>query len=159
MIELELPYPPSLNRYLKNWRGRMVKSQIAKDYQTVIKLRAKNHLEEKKLDLKPISEKIAVHLTLHAKDRRQMDLDNAKKVVLDALQTVIYDNDRQIDWEFTERGKITPKGENGKLVVRIYEHDEIINLQNQIKSQNKQADTLTQKECWLLALNMDNKNE
>jgi crossover junction endodeoxyribonuclease RusA len=104
---LEFPYPPSVNRYWRSFRGRMVRSSVAVAYKEEVQRIAS--LSGLKLHEGPVS----VEMTLHpprpkdwakrmkqdahwALNVRRIDLDNAQKVVLDALQGIAYENDRQI---------------------------------------------------------------
>lgn len=107
MKPLEFPYPPSVNRYWRSFRGRMVRSSVAVEYKAEVQRIA----SAAKLALH--DGPVCVEMTLHpprpkdwakrmSKDAhwalhvRRIDLDNAQKVVLDALQGIAYDNDRQI---------------------------------------------------------------
>ena len=36
MLEIELPYPPTLNHYWRMWRGRMVISQEGRTYRSTV---------------------------------------------------------------------------------------------------------------------------
>ena len=102
-----LPYPISTNVYWRSFRGRMVRSSAAIAYKDEVGWIAK----ASKLQLFTVP--VAVVLVLHPmrpadaekrekKDRlwglgvRRIDIDNAQKVALDALQGIAYENDRQI---------------------------------------------------------------
>lgn len=93
-----LPYPPSANRYWRTFRGRHVRSADAMQYRGEVLHRATLY------GLRLLSGPVRVTATLHPRltlkgqaSRTRIDLDNAVKVVLDALQGVAYDNDRQIE--------------------------------------------------------------
>lgn len=105
--EVMLPYPISTNVYWRNFRGRMVRSSAAIAYKDEVGWMAK----ASKLQLFTVP--VMVMLVLHPvrpadaekrekKDRlwglgvRRIDIDNAQKVALDALQGIAYENDRQI---------------------------------------------------------------
>ena len=92
-----LPYPISANRYWRNFRGRMVVSSEAKAYkkQVIWTFDA--------LGITPASNDVALSIKLHPKlttkgvaSRTLIDLDNCIKVCLDALQGVLYVNDKQV---------------------------------------------------------------
>jgi crossover junction endodeoxyribonuclease RusA len=102
-----LPYPISTNRYWRNFGGRTVRSAEAMAYKDEVGWIAK----KEKLDL--LTGPVSVEMTLHppapkdwekrqkkdyqwALKVRRIDLDNAQKVVLDALQGIAYVNDSQI---------------------------------------------------------------
>jgi crossover junction endodeoxyribonuclease RusA len=102
-----LPYPISTNVYWRNFRGRMVRSSAATAYKDEVGWIAKaNHA---KLYTTPVMVMMILHPPRpqdaekrEKKDRlwglgvRRIDIDNAQKVVLDALQGISYENDRQI---------------------------------------------------------------
>lgn len=92
-----LPYPISANRYWRTFRGMTVVSSEAKAYKQQVAQIAQSS------GCLKVSGDVAVYVVLHPKKNKDgsasktvMDLDNCLKVVLDALQGVAYDNDRQI---------------------------------------------------------------
>ena len=124
---LVLPYPISTNRYWRSFRGRMVRSKLALEYKEDVEARAleagvglfegcvavamllcpalpKDWAKRQKKD---------VHWVLGL---RRIDLDNAQKVALDALQGIAYENDRQITQLSIALG---PPREGGALVVLV----------------------------------------
>jgi crossover junction endodeoxyribonuclease RusA len=92
MIEIELPFPPSSNRYWRNVNGRMVKSAVARAYQDdagfayLTQSKTRGHL---------LKGEIKVVLDFYRPARRG-DLDNRIKICLDALQGIAFENDSQI---------------------------------------------------------------
>ncbi len=93
-----LPYPPSANRYWRTFRGRHVRSADAVQYRGEVMSRA--NLYGLHLLFCPVRVRVTLHPKLTAKgiaSRTRIDLDNCCKVVLDALQGVAYDNDKQIE--------------------------------------------------------------
>lgn len=123
MPKLILPYPPSANRYWRIFRGRAVPSAEAALYKRLVWAVARSSgmgdpttapvaLE---LILRPVNPKDA--------DRRErlqgpgwhhglrcLDLDNALKAALDALQGIAYANDKQVMSIRIERGVPVPNG-------------------------------------------------
>ncbi len=92
-MKLVLPVPPSANRYwrVRAWRGRAktYKSPEARAYQQRVMVLA--HPWPKPPPTGPVV------VTLRwFQGRRSGDLDDRIKVVLDALQGIAYQNDRQI---------------------------------------------------------------
>jgi len=88
-LRLVLPEPISSNRYWRNFRGRIVKSKEARDYQELVKIRAR--LQGAKVMEGPVK------LTIHwYRGRRSGDLSNRCKVVEDSLQGVVFQNDSQV---------------------------------------------------------------
>lgn len=109
MIELVLPYPVSANRYWRNYRGIVVPSKEAISYKReVAKIARAAGLQHE------LSGRIELRYMLYParpknwqkradKDTdgwddsvRCIDLDNAQKIVIDALQGVVFKNDKSI---------------------------------------------------------------
>lgn len=128
MIELELPYPPSLNHYKTLGRltltakGKLYQPRIdtthTKRYYYEVWFRI-NHLKAKE-GLKTFgSAKICMELDVYPPDARKRDLDNICKCSIDSLQRAgLFDDDYQIDRLVVQRMDII---QSGKLVVRIHE--------------------------------------
>lgn len=90
--ELVLPYPPSVNRYWRNVRGRTLLSADGRAYRTEATLAARM------ARLEPFgSVAVVVSITAWMPDARRRDLDNLMKGSLDALAHAgVYDDDSQI---------------------------------------------------------------
>lgn len=88
-VKLELDYPPSANRYWRNFRGRMVVSDEARTYKELAFWMAKQQ------GATCVNGPVAVSLHIRRPAKRR-DLDNHAKVVLDSLQGAAYENDSQI---------------------------------------------------------------
>lgn len=77
MIELELPYPPSLNRYYRHVGAKVLISREGRAYR------------ERVMSLVRGSETVrkdaVCTIVVHPPDRRRRDLDNVLKALLDAL--------------------------------------------------------------------------
>lgn len=120
-INVELPYPVSCNRYWRSFRGRPVVSAEAKEY----KREAAARMRQAGVS-SPFRGRVVVHLSLAPKARlrpsqrpeRCVDVDNALKVALDALQGLAFENDAQVAKLSIERISAVP---NGALFVRIEE--------------------------------------
>lgn len=117
-IFLELPYPISTNRYWRIFRGDSVVSADAKAYKNTIK----NIAAEK--NIVPFNGNVSLQIIIYPKRNKDgsanakvLDLDNCLKVVLDALQGVAYDNDKQVV-ALTAKYANEPK-ENGGVKVCI----------------------------------------
>lgn len=117
-----LPYPPSSNRYYRNFRGRMVRSAAANKYRkTVEQIARENGIElltgAVKVELKLLppapqdwNKRIKKHGPAAVLSVRRIDLDNALKVVLDSLQGIGYENDKQITNLFVTLGDVVHDG-------------------------------------------------
>lgn len=79
-IELELPYPPSVNRYWRNNRGVTHISKEGRDFRRQVAGLLKG------LAGFPITAFIRVRIEAFPPDRRKRDIDNILKALLDALQ-------------------------------------------------------------------------
>lgn len=86
---ITLPYPPSANRYWRNFRGRMVVSAEAKAFKVQAALIAK--LAGAQMIAGAVSMLVDIY-----RPARRGDLDNTLKVTIDALQGIFYENDSQI---------------------------------------------------------------
>lgn len=133
MITVTLPYPVSANRY---WRVRVVKG-VAMNY---VSSEAKAYKEQVGWIVRaagvraPLAGRIAIDYTLYPKrpqdwlrrarklgdawhdDVMCLDLDNAQKVLLDALKGVAFDDDKWVRRITAERAE--PDGD-ARIVVRI----------------------------------------
>jgi Holliday junction resolvase RusA-like endonuclease len=69
----------------------------------------------------PLDAKYTVGIEVFFADARARDVDNAAKACLDALQTVAYHNDSQVDRVVCERGGIDPKNPRTVITITIKE--------------------------------------
>ena len=125
MIELTLPYPPSVNHY--KVMGRLKQSQNGKIYREMV-----NSPETKRfyyevfmlVRQKPPksfdSATISIDLDVCPPDARKRDIDNVAKPVLDALQKAgLYNDDNQVSRLLIQRCPIISQGQ---IIVRISEY-------------------------------------
>ncbi|RMF93599.1 MAG: RusA family crossover junction endodeoxyribonuclease, partial [Planctomycetota bacterium] len=79
MIELELPYPPSVNHYWRRVGARTLISRGGRAFRaSVCSILAAHGIE-------PIDGPLCVSIDVHPPDRRRRDIDNLQKALLDAL--------------------------------------------------------------------------
>lgn len=118
MIELNLPWPPTVNTY---WRSLVIKGQVrvltslkGRDYQSsVARLCLLNRAA------KNLSGRLSVTITAYPPDRRARDLDNIAKSLLDALTKAgVWGDDSQIDRLIIQRGPVI---KDGRVSVEIVE--------------------------------------
>lgn len=112
-VTLDLPWPPSLNRYWRNvGKGKTLISEDGRKYRGAVALAVKPQQRHLFAD-----GPICVHIEAHPPDKRRRDLDNMLKAVLDALaKTEVFGDDSQIDdLHIVRRAQV----EFGLLVVRI----------------------------------------
>ena len=80
MIELSLPWPPSVNHYWRSYRGMVVISEAGRKYRAAV-------AEQVFLQLrgKCTIGKLKVTIEAWRPDNRRRDLDNLLKAVLDSM--------------------------------------------------------------------------
>ncbi|WP_288076990.1 RusA family crossover junction endodeoxyribonuclease [Pseudomonas sp.] len=102
-IKLELPWPPSVNRYYRTVLGRMLISKEGREYRKAIE----------QLVSVPVmfTGRVAVTVECHAPDRRRRDLDNLGKCLFDSLTHAgVWEDDSQIDDMRIVRAGVMPRG-------------------------------------------------
>ena len=110
VIEITLPWPPSVNTYWRMFKNRMIISKEGREYRVAVQeqillQRAAHHL------IKPL----VVEIEAWRPDKRRRDLDNLLKAVLDSLaHSGVYQDDSQIVdlriyWADTQGGMLKVK--------------------------------------------------
>lgn len=113
MITLELPFPPSVNTYWRNFNGRMLISKKGREYRKAV---ADQVLIQK--GAKHYSNKIKITIEAYRPDERKRDLDNLLKAPLDALTHAgVYCDDNLIVYLII----YWAEDKGGKLKVKIEE--------------------------------------
>lgn len=111
MIELELPYPPSVNHYWRRVGPRTLISRGGRAFRSSVCaiLAAQG--------VRPLRGPLAVSIELFPPDRRRRDVDNVMKSLLDALaHGGAYHDDSQVAWLTIQRRGVVP---GGKVRVRL----------------------------------------
>lgn len=124
MIELTLPYPPSVNTYKRV--GRLVRTKNGKIYQYRVNCSATTRfyyevwMMTRGIALKGLKGAvIGLELDVYPPDKRKRDLDNILKPTIDSLMNSgLFDDDSQIALLVVTR---CPTIKEGKVVVRIRE--------------------------------------
>lgn len=105
-ITLELPLPPSMNTYWRNFRGRTVLSKGGRAYKLLVQEYVATHNLPKFGDAR-----LAASITIFPRDKRAIDLDNRLKALFDSLQDAgVFDDDSQFDRIYICRGMIKKGG-------------------------------------------------
>tara|TARA_Y100001963_G_scaffold120364_1_gene168241 strand:- start:4 stop:342 length:339 start_codon:yes stop_codon:yes gene_type:complete len=103
-MRIDLPWPPSVNRYWRNWRGRTVISAEGRTFRELVRARLAN------VDTFGPDARLLVAIDAYPPDRRKRDIDNLTKATLDALEGCVFDNDNQVDHLVVIRRDIRPGG-------------------------------------------------
>ena len=113
MIELELPFPPSVNHYYRRVGPRTLISREGRTYRD----RVASLL--KVLGVRPLTGPIQMRIEIYPPDNRRRDLDNLQKSLWDALQHGgAYHDDSQVVKFEVEKRAVVP---GGKVIVGIEE--------------------------------------
>ena len=115
MLEIFLPFPPSVNTYwgFSGSRRFLTKRAIEFKKETLDRFNATGHFGFG-------NARLQVSMFLHAPDKRVRDIDNVVKSTLDALcQAKVFTDDSQIDVLIVRRDKPMKKG---LCVIRIEEN-------------------------------------
>lgn len=113
-VQLELPWPPSVNHYWRHQNGRHHISAEGRSYRQIVAVTARLKAQ---IDA-PLEGRLSAMITAWPPDRRRRDLDNVLKALLDALEHAkIYHDDSQIDHLTIERGR----ARLGRVLVTITE--------------------------------------
>lgn len=110
MIELTLPFPPSVNHYWRHVRGKPIVSKDGRLYRDAVFALVAYRVMR-------LEGQLAVEVTLHPPDKKRRDIDNSCKALLDAMQHAgVYHDDHQICELIIRRSSVVP---GGKAIVRV----------------------------------------
>lgn len=100
-IQVQIPWPPSANRYWRIWNRGLIISKEAREYKKTI--RQLSHMwPEWDSD-----GRLNIQITAFPPDKRARDLDNLLKITLDSLEGAkMFENDSQFDKIEIERGDV-----------------------------------------------------
>lgn len=116
-VLLELPFPPSMNTYWRNFRGRTVLSKAGRQF----KIDVQDYIIQNNIP-KFGDKKLKVTMILRPRDKRKVDIDNRIKAVLDSLENAgVFDDDFQIDHIEMIRGEPIKGGLIRVLIEEIAE--------------------------------------
>lgn len=99
MVEIELPWPPSVNHYWRHTEKGHYISTEGKKYRHLVCLYCLN-----KRNKFGKNDRLSVSISAYPPDKRKRDLDNLFKSLLDSLQYAqVYHDDNQIDQLMIQR--------------------------------------------------------
>ena len=111
MIEIKLPYPPTINTYYRHPHGKTLISKKGREYRNMVVGYCMIHR------IRPMEGRLKMLILAFPPDRRRRDMDNIQKPLLDALQHGrAFIDDSQIDKLITERRTVE---RGGYVVVKI----------------------------------------
>lgn len=104
-MKLTLPWPPSINNYWLHKRtGQTYLAKAGREYRERVQIAAMG-------EPGPLKGRLFVKVEAYPPDRRQRDIDNILKALLDALEhSGVYVNDNQIDRLHVERREVISGG-------------------------------------------------
>jgi len=112
-FQVKLPWPPSVNRYYRHWKNRVLISEAGRAYRCSVAGLCTDVKE-------PFKKHLYVKLEAYPPDNRRRDIDNIMKAVWDSLQHAgVYLDDSQIT--HMEAFKFAPVPNGGFVVVTIKE--------------------------------------
>lgn len=119
-ICITTPFPPSVNNYYVKTRNGVFISKRGKQFRKELE----KSISEQIPNLNEITDRIKVGIILYPPDKRDRDVDNYNKSLLDALTHAgIWNDDKLIDQLPIYRGEVV---KYGKVVVIIMQADPII---------------------------------
>lgn len=112
----EIPFPPSMNTYWRNFRGRMVLSAKGREYsievEKIVCVRGDKGF--------PIKGRLCIEIYLHRGDRRSYDIDNCLKAVCDSMTKAgVWEDDSQIDEIVVRRKALLKPGRAYILINKV----------------------------------------
>jgi crossover junction endodeoxyribonuclease RusA len=112
MIELELPFPPSVNHYYRRVGPRTLISREGRRFrERVCSLLAAS-------GVRPMVGPLRVEIEVYPPDRRRRDIDNMQKALLDALEhgRAFRDDSQIVELKIERRAWVA----GGRTLVRIW---------------------------------------
>ena len=131
MIELCLPWPPSVNRIWRSVGGRVLLSADGRAYRLAV---AAAVLEQHGSG-DPLTGRLSMTLRAYPPDRRRRDVDNLAKAILDAIEHAgsVYENDSQIDHLSIRRMAVAKPGRVEVSIGEVDMHNS--DLQTQLETE------------------------
>lgn len=113
-VTLELPWPVSINRYLRRAGVRMHTTNEAKAYRRDVGWLCKGAHRFG-------TSRLCLRIDAFPPDHRKRDLDNVSKVLIDSLMHAgLFDDDSQIDRLHIERGPVRKNA--GAVLITLSEY-------------------------------------
>lgn len=112
--EFTLPWPPSINGYWRNFKGRQIISKRGRDFRA----RVIEHMQSIGLYDEKLSQQLSVSLNLNPPTLRSYDIDNFTKAVFDGLTHAHFwlDDSQVSELRITKGEKV----KDGSVIVKVY---------------------------------------
>ena len=132
MLTINLPFPVSANQYWQIQGKRLIKSKKARDYIAAVTY---TWMVAKSNGMKPFGKEVTLALAVAVyypvRPGPDLDLDNAIKVLVDAMETAgLFHNDNQFRYIQISREKPEDKFKHGLVRVNIKECANELELHN-----------------------------
>ena len=115
MIEINLPWPPSVNHVWRRVGSKTLLSAEGRKYREAVG----RHCLMRRIAGARIPGRLSVRILVNPPDRRRRDIDNLTKVPLDALtHAAVWEDDSQIDELYIRRNPVTP---GGAITIQIHQ--------------------------------------
>lgn len=116
-MRIELPWPPSMNTYWRNVKGKVLISKKGRAYRKLI------------ADMALVgrwhsfgADRISITIQAHPPDKRRRDLDNLPKAIFDSLEKAgVFIDDEQIDYFSVGRCEIEKPGKVVLIILPVGE--------------------------------------
>jgi crossover junction endodeoxyribonuclease RusA len=103
MIQHTLPWPPTVNTYWRNIKGRTIISERGRLYRLSV--------QQQLTGAEPMMGRLAIKIAAYPPDRRRRDLDNILKALLDSLTFAhVIEDDSQFDFISIARRDVVTDG-------------------------------------------------
>lgn len=100
LINICLPYPPTVNTYYRTVNNRVILSKKGREYKEQVEFEYFQLYSKLSCSKKPQfnrDDKLKVHVNVFAPDRRKRDIMNLQKALFDAMEGFYFEDDNQID--------------------------------------------------------------
>ena len=113
-IKVTLPFPPTVNTYYRNVKGRTLMSERGRNFRNI----ALMCCAFQKVPAIAIGTRLSVILNLYPPNHRKWDIDNRAKACLDALQHAgVIPDDEQVDRLTINRCPVTKEDDRVDIVI------------------------------------------
>ena len=111
--EFELPWPPSVNAWIKPFRNRLILTKRGREYRKAVI----DNLTALKLDNEMIAGDLVIRMTLNPPTLRKYDVDNFNKALFDGLTNAgFWVDDEQVQKLTVTKGE---KIKGGNVIVNV----------------------------------------